>query len=288
MLLVLTTAARAQSLSRFDAPVQSDRVLVIAPHPDDETLCCAGFMQRALAAGAEVGVVWITAGDGSRRQAWLGSVPGRMLGKRMVQLGEQRISEGRAAVAAIGVPGIDAWMLGYPDRGISRLLDPASDRPYRSLYTRTSTVPYPEAVSPSARVTGRQLEEDLRQIVTQFRPTLIIAPSAADQHPDHRASGLLAQEVQHRYAPDAGLACYVVHAGSHWPPRGLKPDQALPAAPALRGLAWQAFELSPSEREAKAAALREHHSQMRVMAGFLNSFVRSNELFAAAACQPRS
>ena len=30
----------------------TDRVLVIAPHPDDETLCCAGLLQRAVQSGA--------------------------------------------------------------------------------------------------------------------------------------------------------------------------------------------------------------------------------------------
>jgi len=39
-------------------------VLLLAPHPDDETLCCAGLIQQAVAAGAMVHVVWVTPGDG--------------------------------------------------------------------------------------------------------------------------------------------------------------------------------------------------------------------------------
>ena len=42
---------------------RTDAVLVVAPHPDDETLCCAGVIQRARAAGARVAIVWLTGGD---------------------------------------------------------------------------------------------------------------------------------------------------------------------------------------------------------------------------------
>ncbi|WP_420597294.1 PIG-L family deacetylase [Deinococcus sp.] len=30
------------------------RILILAPHPDDETLCCAGMIQQAQQAGAAV------------------------------------------------------------------------------------------------------------------------------------------------------------------------------------------------------------------------------------------
>src|SRR5271156_1302824 len=40
-------------------------LLVVSPHPDDETLCCAGVIRRVVTAGGHVSVVWITSGDGS-------------------------------------------------------------------------------------------------------------------------------------------------------------------------------------------------------------------------------
>ncbi|MDT0327998.1 PIG-L deacetylase family protein [Nocardiopsis lambiniae] len=40
-----------------------ERILVYAPHPDDETLGCGGLMSKAKAAGAEVFVQFITVGD---------------------------------------------------------------------------------------------------------------------------------------------------------------------------------------------------------------------------------
>ena len=39
------------------------RTLVIAPHPDDESIAAGGLLQRAVAAGAEVRVLVVTDGD---------------------------------------------------------------------------------------------------------------------------------------------------------------------------------------------------------------------------------
>src|SRR5699024_11299022 len=40
-----------------------ERILVFAPHPDDETLGCGGLMRKAKSAGAEVFVQFLTVGD---------------------------------------------------------------------------------------------------------------------------------------------------------------------------------------------------------------------------------
>ncbi|TMQ65865.1 MAG: hypothetical protein E6K78_07050, partial [Candidatus Eisenbacteria bacterium] len=41
----------------------NDRVMVIAPHPDDESLACAGLLQASARAAARVRVVFLTDGD---------------------------------------------------------------------------------------------------------------------------------------------------------------------------------------------------------------------------------
>src|SRR5262245_13597074 len=53
-------------------PIEStDTLLIVAPHPDDESLCCGGLIDSARRSGAAVAVVWITFGDGFRWSAML-------------------------------------------------------------------------------------------------------------------------------------------------------------------------------------------------------------------------
>ena len=42
---------------------KTDRILILAPHPDDETIGCAGIIQEAVSKGAEMKVVYLTNGD---------------------------------------------------------------------------------------------------------------------------------------------------------------------------------------------------------------------------------
>jgi LmbE family N-acetylglucosaminyl deacetylase len=51
---------RYTGLNPFD---KNERILILAPHPDDESIACAGIIQKALEAGAQVRVVYLTNGD---------------------------------------------------------------------------------------------------------------------------------------------------------------------------------------------------------------------------------
>lgn len=77
----------------------ADRVLVVAPHPDDEVFGCGGCMRLHTKAGVPVEVVVLTDGGGA--------------GDPQV-----RAEESRAGCAALGVPPPQWW--GYPDRGLWR------------------------------------------------------------------------------------------------------------------------------------------------------------------------
>jgi LmbE family N-acetylglucosaminyl deacetylase len=259
-----------------------DRVLVVAPHPDDESLCCAGLLQQALAHGASVAVVWITAGDSFELDAMLMEHtlwPGNLTMRR---LGARRLQEAHAAAGSLGVPRSAQYQLGYPDRGVLALCGDYFARPFRSKYTAASAVPYADAVSPGASYTGANLERDLEHVITLFRPTLVLAAAPQDRHPDHSASGALVQRLLARRGELAELRYWIVHAPD-WPrPLGLHADAALAPPATAAALAWESLPLSEPQRLRKLAALRDHHSQMRLLAPFMDSFVRSNEIFARA------
>jgi hypothetical protein len=40
-----------------------DRIIIFAPHPDDESIACGGVIQQALALKVPVRIVWLTYGD---------------------------------------------------------------------------------------------------------------------------------------------------------------------------------------------------------------------------------
>ncbi len=263
-----------------------DRILVVAPHPDDESLCCAGLIQQALAAGAPVGVVWVTAGDGFELDALLVEHTLSPDSAAMQRLGRQRLREARAAAAMLGVPGASQFVLGYPDRGIEALLGSYFNRSYRSRYTANTHVRYAGAVSPDASYTGANLEHNMMQVLDEFRPTLVFAPAPQDLHPDHRASGELVQRILAQRGELAALRYWIIHA-HHWPrPYGLNPALSLLPPPAAAALAWHSLPLSASDRTGKLAAISAHESQLRIMGPLMKAFVRANELFAPAAPAP--
>jgi LmbE family N-acetylglucosaminyl deacetylase len=271
--------AAATALPPIDAGTS---LLVVAPHPDDETLCCAGVIQRVVHAGGHVAVVWITSGDAA---FW-----SRLLTERSLRpaaaldLGARRMNEARAATARLGVGTGGQLFLGYPDGGVAALLEVPRTAAHPSRSTAAASVPYADAVSAGHPYTGESLARDLSTVLERLRPNLILAPSPQDCHPDHRAAGLLAIEVSARHALTPQLRFWVVHGGVGWPsPRGLIAGVPLTPAPRSRGLFPLPFELTLAEEDGKQQALEAYDTQMRTMAPFLLAFVRTNELFSTRA-----
>src|SRR5207248_6394900 len=81
--------ATPEALPPIDAGTS---LLVVAPHPDDETLCCAGVTQRVLRSGGRASVVWITSGDASVLDLLIEGKPFGGAG-RLRELAEKRMLE---------------------------------------------------------------------------------------------------------------------------------------------------------------------------------------------------
>lgn len=288
-LLVLMAGAAATPASTPDPsalpPIDAaTSLLIVSPHPDDETLCCGGVIQRVVRAGGRVTVVWLTSGDAALMSLILTSrslFPGAAAARA---LGEQRMGEARAATTRLGVASTGQLFLGYPDGGLQALLDTHRTAPYTSPTTGSAVVPYPAALYPGHPYTGESLERDFASVLERVQPTLILAPSPLDTHPDHHAAGVLAQLFAVRLAHAPPVRYWIVHGGEGWPsPRDLLPGVPLTAAALAVPLAPAGFPLAPAEEDAKLLALRDYPTQMRVMAPFLLSFVRTNELFSLRA-----
>lgn len=272
------------------APVyqKGQRVLIVAPHPDDETLCCAGSVQQALAAGAQVWVVWMTSGDGFEFDAiYLDRRP-RPGGPSLIKLGERRVQEAASAARVLGIPQDHLVYLGYPDGGMLHLFLENYVLPYTSRYTGKRAVPYTGTLDPGAAYTGQNVERDLGRVLDRVRPDVVLAPSVQDQHPDHRAASFFVTRLLARRGELNELRFWIVHGGLEWPlPKGLHTQLPMILPPRGKGLAWRRVNLSPQEEAVKLAALREYRSQMAVLARFMLAFVRENELLTEqAAPQP--
>ena len=258
-------------------------LLVVAPHPDDETLCCAGVIQRVARAGGRVSVVWITSGDASFLDLLL--IEKGLTGSASKQraLAGRRMREARAAASLLGVPDDRQLFLGYPDRGVLELLTGHHDTVYASRYTASSAVPYADALFPGHAYTGASLERDLAAVLERIRPTLVLAPSPHDSHPDHRGVALLTLRAMAGRGELTRVRCWIVHGGEGWPsPRELSPGLPLTRAPLLGGVPLASFDLTPAEEDSKLAAVRAYPTQLTTLAPFLLAFVRTSESFSAA------
>jgi LmbE family N-acetylglucosaminyl deacetylase len=277
--------ASAGSPEEMRPVTAADSVLVVAPHPDDESLCCGGLIHMARAAGAQVSIVWITSGDAFR---WDVMVLNHSLVPHSAAfraLAEIREAEARVAASRLGVGAASIYFLGYPDRGVSPLLANAYEAatPWRSPYTGAQSVIYPEALDPGARYDGASLERDFETVLDRTHPTRVLAPCPQDTHPDHRGAGLLAQRALAARGQLDALRCWIVHGGYGWPHGGFEPKKPLDVAPSGAGLHWEQLRLDDAAIAAKLQAIEAHQSQVRVMENVMRRYVHSTELYAPVA-----
>jgi LmbE family N-acetylglucosaminyl deacetylase len=284
-LAILSSDAQSRFSPGFTPPAlraftPADRIVVISPHPDDETLCCAGILQNARDRGASIGVVWITSGDGSAIDAWLTKQkPPKPLD--YLRLGRIRMAEARAAATTLGVPEQRQIFLGFPDASLTCLLNQKPSAAKRCVArTQVSSVPYENTWRKGAPYSARGIESTLRSALESLAPTLILAPCASDSHPDHAALGRLLSRMSFS-SPRAAIACWIVHAKPTWPlPRKYLPTERLLPPIHAAMLEWRSIPLTDEQRATKRAALLRYASQRRTMESFLLSFVRANELVA--------
>ncbi|GGO34172.1 PIG-L deacetylase family protein [Deinococcus humi] len=278
-LLYPRAVATVQALPQLPAIRAGQSVLVISPHPDDESLCCGGLIAGAVRAGARVDIVWVTSGDGFELDS---ALLGRTLRPRLgatEHLGQRRMGEASAAAAALGVPATHLTFLGYPDGATLKLWRAGGAAVVRSPHTGATQVPYARAQSPGAAYTANDLEADLGRVLDRVQPALVLLPSTSDAHPDHVATSLFTQKLLKERGWTARARYWIVHGGVEWPvPKGLHEGFPLLIPPRGVHLNWQRADLDLHDEERKLAALKAHRSQMMVMRRFMEAFVRENEL----------
>lgn len=268
----------------------TQRILVIAPHPDDDVLSAGGELALAVEGGDSVLVVFLTNGDANRAGERLITMTPFHSARAYRALGGRRQKEAVLALGKLGVTPENALFLNYPDRGLINLVveNALCDTPYRSRFTEADAKYSSNAFNPGLSYCGENLLADLEEIMESFRPTVIYVPHPLDAHPDHAAGyyfGVLA--AQRALARDADGApktvrCYMTHVAHRpWPwPKGIGLGYAFELLPVyIEEDPWESIPLPKNVEQLKLAAVRSHTSQWWTSRPTLEAFVRQNEIY---------
>jgi LmbE family N-acetylglucosaminyl deacetylase len=267
----------------------TDRVLVIAPHPDDETLGLGGLLQRAKSAGAATNVLYLTNGESNEVASLFYQKRPLLWRSDFVKSGVTRKKEAMEAMKLLGFDAGELVFFGYPDGGMMNLWTKhwgAASRPFRSLFTRLSRVPYKDNFSYGRAFKGEEVLSDLKRVMASFRPTAVFVTAPFDLNPDHQAAYLFTDSALRDLqdsGPSPALYVYLVHA-HRWPePKKHMPDRALEVPDHIDWgvrVDWEKFPLSAQEVKKKGEAILLYKSQLAYKKHFLLAFARKNEIFA--------
>jgi LmbE family N-acetylglucosaminyl deacetylase len=280
--------ARMEAYPRLHAADRRDRVLIVAPHIDDEAIGAGGYAIDAVANGAEVFIVYVTAGDCNRFSARLLHKTLEPTASNYLSVGRTRIAEAKSAMHLLGIPEDHFFILGYPDRGL-RAMVANPNAIVRSSGTGERAVPYSDAMSPGSAYSLDNVLIDLKYVIALANPTTIIAPVPFDQHPDHAATAELTDRAIEELDIRPKRLGYLVHTGRikslvNTPTRALLPPTR------LKEFSWATYALSEQVQELKTNMLMTYKSQRPYVFLLRNTFVRKNELFFVypTAAEPRA
>ena len=106
-------------------PIAASRILILAPHPDDEIVACGLAASRAVAAGTRVSILYLTTGVPARDALWPWQRSGYV----------ERLNRRRAeALDAAALLGLDAFRFcDWPSRRLREHLDGGREEVARAL-----------------------------------------------------------------------------------------------------------------------------------------------------------
>lgn len=272
------------STSQGNPSQMPNRILFVAPHPDDEVLGTGGqIWQAQQSSDVDYRVVLMTCGDGYPEsfKNWVDKGWGRDLnhdGKiDFIDFGIQRHAESLRALALLGVPRSKVIFLGYPDGGLDQLS--GGQKPFKSPFTQSDKVPYRFAFHHLAPYTAESVVADLKKIIQNFSPTLVYTTTPTDEHADHMKTRQFVVRALSEMQSTAFHLEYLIHWENHldnWPGNSAKwPDMQTHIAPDL----VINFSDIYFSRARLAEVIRQYTSQYDLDADYLSKFAKDSEIF---------
>ena len=278
------------SLPVMEVP-RAQRVLLIAPHNDDEVLTNSILSHRLKAQGSDIYVAIITNGDGFTPDIMLSSRELVLRSSSYLRLGLLRQQETIAGLRMLGILEDRIRFFGYPDRGCSEILQYHWEKaaPYFDPWTKSSVVPYENSYGDMPPLAGESIVSDLVRMINEAQPDLIIMPHPGDQNVDHAALSAFTQVAIGRAGLESTqqLLYLTHHSLNSWPQQIYPPNAGpylVPPADMLDdpGTSWMVLPITKEEKQLATDVIDQYRSQLIVDNAFLHSFVRDNQLFATA------
>ncbi|MBE3557567.1 MAG: PIG-L family deacetylase [Firmicutes bacterium] len=260
------------------------RILVIAPHPDDETIGTGAVLYAAAHQGEELHVVVLTNGDAQIHAVQKTFRHTPFPPRDFIQLGWIRQQETWTAMRILGVPARDVTFLGFPDGGLASMWETSwGNHPVRGKYTHVTAVPYADSPTTDTPFTGSALNAALVEILRTFQPTQVYCIEPHDVHPDHWASSNFVRLAIAESGLHPQVQYYLVHYPGYPSQMRLGDYVDLPLNPPrpLAGTAsWHRQPVADNVRRVLRRALTAYPSEDSVDLTFRRSFARKNTLFA--------
>lgn len=250
------------------------RIIVFAPHQDDEVLHCAGVLWQAAQENHDIRICYLTNGEYE--------------GEQFAQI---RRNESLAVLQQCKLSPDNAIFLGYADTGmaweesfLAKLWEAGSAR---SRWGRTHTWQpdgfaeyHMQRFGSHGAYTKQTIMQDISTLLKELAPDEIYVTASFDKHGDHAAAALLVKQAAQQAAPQAEIFEYLVHTAAEeaWPPRQgayMRPDD--PDVP------WERHEIRPLptgfSAEHKYKLLQQYASQHpEAYNGFLLAFAKNEEI----------
>jgi LmbE family N-acetylglucosaminyl deacetylase len=252
-------------LSEVNLPQEGDRVLIFAPHPDDETIACGGYINESAKRGAEVYLVLIT--DGNRRN-----------------LKELRYIEFENAACILGVPKENLIYLDYPDSRLAMInyaeLKGILAEQIEEIQPEILFYPHPDDNHKDHSTVGKIIED----ILQEMREKVEVKEYLGEYEELVKEEVWEELEVVEKIAKKIFCYKYLVHHAYFPYPKKYAPDLfVLPPLDlvTIEG-GWEKFMLSEEVKQTKERALRAYISQLRnpLLKNLLEASIRENEIFA--------
>ena len=158
-----------QMFPRLEEEVEGGRILVLAPHMDDDVIGCGGVLRLHVLAGAAVRVVYMTTGQVDDPLLKETGISGEERLRRAAKLRDTRMSEAVEALARLGIDDIVFLPLTECDMGMDRRTIEQIGDILEECEPEVIYAPYLLDPLPDHRVTCRLLAEALKQKRTRCK-----------------------------------------------------------------------------------------------------------------------